>query len=82
MTCMLKVKIHPVKVGLALQHMGQTMCGIGGVSSISGAHGKLIDYTVIVGFFVAVAGGFFTTLFTNGNTPPPSPATPTQTVKP
>lgn len=59
-------KIHPVRFGLALSAAGQSLLGVGGISSISGAHGNLVDYAVFTGFFMGCAGIFITTLFTDG----------------
>lgn len=60
-------KVHPVKFGLALSAAGQSLMGVGGISSISGAKGNLVVYTMLVGFFFGAAGVFITTLFTDGN---------------
>lgn len=60
-------KIHPVKFGLALSAAGQSLMGVGGISSISGAKGDLVTYTMLTGFFFGAAGVFITTLFTDGN---------------
>lgn len=60
-------KVHPVKFGLALSAAGQSLMGVGGISSISGAQGALVTYTVLTGFFFGAAGVFITTLFTDAN---------------
>lgn len=57
---------YPVKLGLALQTTGHYLMGIGAVASISGSHTKLVEFCVIIGFFVGGIGQFIATLFTNG----------------
>lgn len=63
----LKTKVHPVKFGLALTAAGQTLNGVGGISSVNGAHGDFVTYTVYTGFFMGAAGVFISTLFTDGS---------------
>lgn len=67
----LKRKIDPVKFGLALTATGQALNGVGGISSVNGAHGDFVTYTVYTGFFMGAAGVFVSTLFTDGSGPPP-----------
>lgn len=57
---------YPVKLGLALQTSGHYLMGIGAVASISGTHTTLVEFCVIIGFFIGGAGQFIATLFTNG----------------
>lgn len=61
-----KVKIKPVKLGLALSALGTYLSGVSAVSSVNGTKSALITATVFIGFFIGGAGVFITALFTNG----------------
>lgn len=71
-----KVKIKPVKLGLALSALGTYLCGVSGVASVSGTHSQLVTSTVYIGFLIGGAGVFITALFTNGSSDSPKPPIP------
>ena len=72
------MKPNPQKIGLAFSAAGHSLLGIGGISAINGTLNKLVEGSVIAGFFFSVIGTFLSTLYTDSE---PAPDTSITTVK-